>query len=246
MAVNRVFGILELRHVMNTSDITSRYSFASQFLHSTFLFAADAATIELQPPSNPDDDGYVRHRAFVTAAIMHATATLESVIAELWEYGPGHHLGSKRTDEQARQLLQALMTRSDRASVLKKYCKTLSALEKEQMDIESQVHRHADLLRQLRNSLVHYKSQWEEQIDESELFAELKQLGHKPPSFAPTGRPLFPSHYLGAECALWAADTTIAFLDQFFLLLEAPNPLEPHRARFAAARAEASRLLSAG
>ncbi|HZR82574.1 MAG TPA: hypothetical protein VFD92_15875 [Candidatus Binatia bacterium] len=215
-----------------TADV--RYSFTAQFLIGAAFFSRCADAIEREAPDSITEVVRSNHRAYVVAAITQAVAALDAEIWEVCVHGPGHHLGSGDTDIAARDFLAPMAEVIDGEDTLSRYKLVLHLLHKETLDRGAQPSQDAALLVKLRNALVHYKSKWGVQLEDSKTFAAMMRLQHPRPPFIPaSGVNFFPHQCLSAGCAAWAVDTAVAFLDSFYLYLGIPSILEPHRASLA-------------
>jgi hypothetical protein len=211
-----------------------RYSFTSQFLWGAALFAQRAREIEDAAGQAADESTKSEHRSYVVAAIMQSVAALEAEVWEVLYYGPGHHLGSNGTDLNARNLLRPRAEEIDKKETLRRYKCVLELLNKPPLNLGAKQSQHAQLLINLRNKLVHYKSTWGQEMDLQKLFEVLKQLRFENPPFIPYhGTNFFPHQILSSSCASWAVTTVTEFLNTFYSLLGFPSPLEPHKERLA-------------
>ena len=209
--------------------LDSRYSFTAQYLLGARFFADQARAIEAE--QSVDQNMQMEHRAYVTGAIMQATAALESEVSQIVAYGPGQHLGTNRTDLEAKQFLFPLADEIDSAPVVRRYDMILHLLRKEPMDQSTKTHQWAVLLTRLRNALVHFESKSGQEMGGQKLFKGLKSLGHQKPSFVQGNVNFFPHECLSAECAEWAWKSAVAFLDTFSEKLGKPSVLDGYRDR---------------
>ena len=144
-------------------------------------------------------------------------------------YGPGHHLGSNGIDSAGRDFLNPIADLVDRQDSLSRYATVLHLLNKEAIDFGAEIAQNATLVVKLRNEIVHYKSVWGVDLDRAKLFASIQKKGHRPPPFQPTkGMNFFPHYCLSADCAAWAVESCVRFVDQFYERLEIPSPLLAH------------------
>lgn len=88
---------------MMKATLQTRYSFTAQFIAGAKVFSIKAAEIErLSAPSSRD---ITEHRAAVVAAVMQASASLESEFSEVVSTAQGHQLGTGRIDTEAAAFL---------------------------------------------------------------------------------------------------------------------------------------------
>lgn len=168
------------------AEIHFRHSFTAQYLISSAIFAKRSAQIEEANPESADDATQTEHRGLVISAIMLCVAAVEAESAELTMYGPGHHLGSNRTDANAHGLLEPLAEFIDNQSALDRYNIILHLLRKQPLCMGEQPWQDMEILVRLRNELIHYKSKWDKDMDQQKLFKALGQLRLAKPSFIRT------------------------------------------------------------
>ena len=65
---------------------------------------------------------------------MQSTAALECEVWEVTVYGPGHHLGSNGTDDEARDFLAPIAEVIDSQSVLERYQMVLHLLKRNSLN----------------------------------------------------------------------------------------------------------------
>lgn len=217
---------------MITVDADVRYCFTVQFLRASAHFAQQAVAIEAAHCVDPGEQVRSEHRGLVTASIMQSVAAIETEIADVLLHGPGNHLGSDKTDQQALQFLKPLADVIDREDALSRYRCVLHLLKKPSLKEGHQPWQDAATLVKLRNEVTHYKSKWGQEMTQQRLFQRLQQLQHPRPPFINEGQNFFPHQCLSAACAGWAVTTAVAFIDEFYHNMGIESRLERHRALF--------------
>ena len=207
-----------------------RYSFTAQFLRGAAIFANRAHAIE-ESDVPITEELNAEHRACVVATVTQATAALESEISEVLMHGPGHHLGSDKTDAAGRDFLSPLAEVVDRQQTLHRYNLVLHLLRKPRIDLGAEPYQSADLLVGLRNDLIHYRSEWGSSMDSKKLLAALRQLRFAKPPFVSMNTNFFPHRCLSASLASWTVTTTARFIDSFYGKLGIVSPLTPYTAQ---------------
>jgi hypothetical protein len=215
-----------------TAIVDTRYSFVSQFLCSSAIFARRCAEIERINPDNPDEPTRSEHRGLVTAAILQCAAAVEAETAELTMHGPGSHLGSNGTDAKMGKFLAPLTEIIDGLETLKRYKLILHILDKPPLITDEQPWRDMAVLVKLRNEITHYKSKSGEEMKRQKLFKTLQDLHLAKASFASPYSSFFPEHFLSAACAGWCVHTAVAFLNAFYERLGIESRLKPYMAQF--------------
>lgn len=189
-------------------------------LNSAELFASICAKIEseekhLEWPQPRWDTA----RSHALAAVLLAAASLESSVNEFYQQAvdkDGNALQSF-SDSQMK-LLAELWPEIEKRSPMRKYQVALVALGHEPMSQGQEPYRSADGLMRLRNALVHFRPEWDDELrDHRSLEKRLSQLF---PVSALADRAKgkmvwFPHKCLGAGCAEWAIESTVRFSCQF-------------------------------
>lgn len=202
----------------------SRTSLVGHFLRASTIFVRRARAIEASAAFN--DELQTEHFGLVSAVVMQCCAALETESHEICTYGPGSYLGTGGLDEVAREFLGPLARIIDKQSTVSRFDVILHVLRKAPLDQDSRTYRSAVSLAQLRNELVHYKSQWASDTDSRKLYKSLQQLRHTPPPFTSECTAFFPSRCLSADCAAWALQSTVAFLESVYAALGVPSRFE--------------------
>jgi hypothetical protein len=219
-----------------TAVADSSYGFTAQFLHAAVIFAKRAQAIEdaASAGNAPTDEQLGEHRGYVVGAIMQSTAALEAEVWNIMNEGPGWHRGSNGIDFAALAILKPIAGKLDKKPVIDRYKKVLKKTRNKTLDKSEVFVKAAGLLIRLRNELVHYKMKTGSVMKGQDLFTRLQSQNFvRPPFVGTTGVNFFPHQCLSADCARWAAETSIKFLDEFYLLMVVPCPLDGHRHRLA-------------
>lgn len=199
-----------------SATMDTRSSLTGTFLSASALFSKRATEIEDANPSSITEDLRVEHQGAVLAAIMQSVASLEAEMYEVLVHGPGHHLGSNGLDLEAQKFLSPMAELIDSEEILERYTLVLHLLKKEPLDRLTAHWENALLLVRLRNTVVHYKSRWNREVEGTKLLAGLRGLRHPRPPFVPVNSTFFPHQCLSAACAAWAAQTALEFLKAFY------------------------------
>jgi hypothetical protein len=205
----------------------TRYSFTVQFLIGARKFVTLAREIELAEEARVDANRRGSHRAFVVAAIMQSCAAIEAEVAEVIEYGPGHHLGSNGVNQQALEYLRPLADVLDDQPALERYQLVLHLLGKNPLDKGAEPLQSTRILVKLRNEIIHYKSKWGPKMESEKLYKSLRGLGLPKPPFVQGNVNFFPDECLSAACAEWAAKTASQLIGAFYEKLGIDSPINP-------------------
>jgi hypothetical protein len=201
-----------------------RNYFAAQHLWAARRFAAKAASIE---------DGHagcavfsIEHRAYVVSSIVSAVAFMEAAINELLQ---------DAADEQppylsplpcptVKALAELWRMAEERWNFLDKYQAALREAGREPFDRGALPFQDADLLRKLRNLMIHAKPETSEAGVEHKLKKIFKNKFPANRLMKGQKNPYFPDHCLGSGCAEWAVKASVALADEFFSRMD----LTPH------------------
>lgn len=207
----------------SSAHVDMRSSLTGTFLHASALFAKRACNIESANQNSIEEDLRVEHQGAVLAAIMQAVASLEAEIYEVLVHGPGHHRGSNGLDTEAQKFLSPMIDLIDSEEILERYSLVLHLLKKKPLPRSNTIWEHTLLLVRLRNSVVHYKSRWNSEVESTKLLTSLKGLRHAKPPFVSENSSFFPRQCLSAACARWAARSALSFLNAFYANLGFPD-----------------------
>lgn len=216
--------------VLTSISVQVRTDFTYHFLRGAFLLARRSSTIEETSLSEPiGSDVTAEHTACVVGAILQAVAAMEADISEVTAYGPTHHLGSNQMDQKSKALLSPIADVIDRQPILRRFTIVLHLLGKHPINAGSTEWQNVDLLIRLRNEIVHYKSLWNDEMSRKKFIKQLQSLKHNRPPFVDPLTTYFPHHCLNADCAAWAANSALRFLDLFYSHLEVKPFWDPLR-----------------
>lgn len=210
------------KHSVTTADIRLRVkaNLSRPLLATARLFARHCGEIadregELDWPQ----PSWEASRSYAIGAVVMAVSALEASINELYLEAVDrntHALGAL-TAEQIAQL-EVLWEAVDRTQILAKYQLVLAVCGKERLAKGAEPHQSADALIDLRNAVVHFKPEWDDELDEHARLE--KRLARKFDSCVLASRAQgrmvwFPGRCLGAGCAKWAVATVERFVVEF-------------------------------
>ena len=234
------------RYETSGFDVTFsiRWRITAQLVLGAELFARKAQEIEERNGlvDSVDEETLTEYRAYIVSVIMQAVAALESQAWEILHYGPGSHLSSSEVNRKFacyNQILHSRLGSSganeiDRKEVLARYNCILSLLNKTMFEKGKQPYQNSQLLIDLRNHLVHYKSESvkleEGGPEDTKLDKKFRSLGLETSPYTPSSA-TFSQKVLSASCASWAVKSTINFIDEFYRRLEIDSPLKPYESR---------------
>jgi hypothetical protein len=189
-----------------------------------------------QDPNPPDEHDVARglawsadqaaeHRTYVVTAVMTSFAFIEAAVNELLESANiaglevGGDAGGLKDGERAAlvDLREAWGGRG--SSSLDRTQLILHLLRKTPFDKADAPYQQADVLRRLRNALVHYRPEWRAvggRRGDDKITKDLSQLSLPLHPFTTSSHPFFPDRCLGYGLASWAWTTSLKFTDGFF------------------------------
>lgn len=167
-----------------------------------------------------DGEFFNHHRAYVVSSIMTSVASIEARINEFYLDATDGLLGSIIDDSQ-QGLLAELWKPLDekRVPILQKYQIALTALNKCKFDTSKGPCQDVKLLIDLRNMLVHFKPEWDnDQKQHRKIEEKLRGKFELNPFWAKENSVFFPFKCLGHGCANWAVRSSMNFIFDFFAL----------------------------
>jgi hypothetical protein len=162
-------------------------------------------------------------RSNALAAVLLSAASLESSINEFYQQAVDKDRNAMEAlTENQIKFLAELWPEIEQFSPLRKHQIVLVAMGYESMNKGQEPYRSADGLMRLRNALVHFKPEWDDELKEHQSLE--KRLSKLFPVSALAGRAKgqmvwFPHKCLGAGCAEWAVESAIQFSHQFVSIL---------------------------
>jgi hypothetical protein len=185
-----------------TATLDTRYSFVGQHLEASAIFVRRLRAIETTATTYVDEETRCEHRGLVCAVVLQCAAALETESHEICTYGPGCHLGTNGTDQQAQLFLSPIAEVIDDQDTVSRFDLILHLLKKQRLERGREPFQSASLVVRLRNELAHYKSHLGTEMASKKLFSALEALNHAPPPFADATMNFFPHRCLSAECAV--------------------------------------------
>jgi hypothetical protein len=199
-----------------------KHNFSKKHFRAAVLFAAEARTMETTI-SAPSEEERSRHSAQVTASVLSSAVFLEASINELFLSAIDQDFNILASfDAESCELLQQFWGQVEKYPILEKYQIALALLRKGPFDRGGAPYQDADSLIKLRDSLVHYKPEWDDELGTHQRLED-RLKGRFPLNPYGAGIHLwFPHQCLGAGCADWAVTTARAFSEEFCKRLAIP------------------------
>ncbi len=188
-----------------------------------------------------DGDFFNHHRAYVVGSIMTSVASVEARINEFYLDATDNLLGSI-LDASQQGLLTELWKPLDekRVPVLQKYQIALTAIKSSKFDTSKGPYQDVSLLIDLRNMLVHFKPEWDnDQRKHKKIEEKLRGRFELNPFWPNENSIFFPFKCLSHGCASWAVRSSMHFILEFFAL----TGVDPRTDQFKIWKAMDERLL---
>lgn len=170
-------------------------------------------------------------RSYVTSSIFHSVAFMEARINELLVNAKN---GLSPWDKDKKDTYFAKLERTikisglERLTTLDKYQIVLELLSMPQFETNERIYQDVDLLRRIRNKLIHFEPdrfvyvQPEKPSEEHKLLRALKGKFELNIIADDMGRRNFPDILLGQGCASWSARSALVFVQNFDQAIELP------------------------
>jgi len=202
------------------------HSFTKQHFEAARYFANCAASMEneFQKADLKDEIGKSQHRAYVVGAVVAATMAMETCINEIYLNACDKNRQKLNgLDEQKMALLAEWWPHLERhVKILLKYQHALLLVGKSALLKGENPYQDADNLVYLRNTLTHYKPEWDDAKIHVEIRGRLEGKFDVNP-LAPGAYLWFPEQCLGSGCAKWAVGAAEDFVRAFCKHLGIPE-----------------------
>ncbi|MBL7663292.1 hypothetical protein JNK13_11135 [bacterium] len=211
------------------------YSIACQYLAASELFIREAILLESNFNNSliPEEQvriAEIKHKGLISAVIMQCCAALESSIYQVVHDGPGWHKGSNGINLDQKNYLNKFKDLIDKTQgVVERFKVVLDLLKLEPLDLGKNPNQSVIILVALRNELVHFKPVAVIPFDDEKLLKKLKSLNLNESPFPGAKSIFFPNACLSADCGKWSLESTVNFLNSFYLKLNAGNPIEHYK-----------------
>jgi hypothetical protein len=191
----------------------SRVNFSLYHMRTAIKLALLAKDIEEANKGKEFGAFFEELMSYVTATVIIAGTGLESYINELF-------LNMPLTQTEI------FWKKMERKPTLKKYDEALKSRNYPILSTEKKA--SAETLIMVRNALVHFKPQWEDETrTHNEITRELRKEGVKTSPFMKGGS-TFPQGFMSYDMAKWAVNTSLQFVDAFSVKANINNNLTQH------------------
>ena len=185
-------------------DATVKSSLAIHHLFAAEFLASKAEAVERG--GDRSDEAAMQHRSYSIGAVLTAVAFLEALINDIYLSAVDGSPNSPFSDFVQTEAVanEWRNSKDSRWSLLEKYERALVASGKPGYRSTDRLRADVDSLIHLRNSLTHYKPEWDNQLKRHKD-VEKRLVGKFPESaFSDRRQAFFPHRCIGAGCARWA------------------------------------------
>jgi hypothetical protein len=196
-----------------------KHSFYRHLIGAARFFAQRARAFEdraMQQAQLGAAGDLVRHRSYVSGAVLSAAAFLEASVNEL--YLELHALKAGERTRLPRRVLAVLgrfWSDIERAPVLHRYQVVLMVADAERFDERRAPFQDADSLMKLRDALVHFRPERPESRRRLRTLEQRLRNRFDPNPLAAADGGWFPDLCLSAACAEWAVQSADGFTEDF-------------------------------
>jgi hypothetical protein len=208
-----------------TATARSRTNLALHHLFAACRFSAQIGRIELENTGAPFGE-------FWEEILQHSLGVATLSVASLESYANEHLAdGALSTGTLQPTALQSIGLLIDREPIISKFNLVLQLRTGRTLDLGANVVQNADLLIRLRNAVVHFRPEWDdEQATHVKLSSKLQKKFDRSPYFPSEG--LFPRAWATRSFSTWALKSAIEFLEHFAQESGLDSKLAPFRNRF--------------
>jgi len=223
-------AIFESAAATMTASAAAKVNLSGRHLEAANLFVLHCKDLELKHAKDPwPKQCWEQHQSYATAAIVLSSAALEAAINEFFSSAEDHVIRGIRMpaisnfSESTIQLLNELWHIVERSNTLEKYQVALTACQRDPLPRGDTTYQNARDLLSLRNSLIHFRPEWDNDLDDHAKLE--RRLNGKFPenTLAPHAITWFPSKCLGAGSGEWACRSVKQFSKEFCERLKIPQ-----------------------
>ncbi|EIM27188.1 hypothetical protein [Microvirga lotononidis] len=200
-----------------------RMNFSLAHLGAAASFSRLVGEGEQEQIEKATADYYERAFANSSACVLSSVAAVEAYANELFfDRGstfPGY----------ASAVLDKLWEDYERKSILPKFDYALVLRGCPTLKQDAASYKDMELLIKLRNALVHFKPEWEDEPKAHKKLSDRLIQRIKPSLLASHREMIFPGAWFSHSCTKWAVETAISFIDDFEEQAGLPSKLKSHK-----------------
>lgn len=212
-----------IRAVSKTGSVTARIKTSLSTLHIQSAAYFSRASSKCEKRKKNTENLRSEHRSYVTGSITLSIASIEATINEIFlEAVHNNKNFFSHLRPNVPDLLCELWGHAERFSILEKYQLILAVSEKEKFDKGIAPFQEVDSAIRLRNSLIHYKPEWDDEQKEHKKLESRLQSKFQLSPFTQPSQAFFPHKCLSHGCAEWVVNSCINFIEEFYRKLGFP------------------------
>lgn len=216
----------------SSSTVKMKSAFSLHHLLSAALFARSSYDLETNLKTSITEEITTEHRAYVTSSVLTAVAALEAGINEFYleSLDQGSSI-QNILDNSITATLQELWPTVEEMPILKKYQIALITTKKNRFEKGEQPFQDAESLIKLRNALVHFRPEWDTDLQEHKKLEDRLRSKFALNPYAAPNQVFFPYKCLGHGCAEWAVNISKNFMGEFYVRIGKLEHFKPYSSR---------------
>ena len=186
------------------------------FASAAALFSRKAQATEALEPNAVTEVVRMEHRSYAIGAVTAAAAYLEAAINELYLQAIDRNRNTFPPERiRLAELMSHVWADVEQMTVLVKYQVALTLAEVRPYPKGENPYQAVDGLLRLRNALVHYKPEWDTELEEHRKLEERLANRFRESRLSSSSQAFFPHRCLGHGCAAWSTHTAVQFYRGF-------------------------------
>jgi hypothetical protein len=159
----------------------------------------------------------IQHQAYASGAVLSSVAFLESAINEFIPDADTNKFPTDSFNARTGAALSNLWPFVEKHRLLDKFQIALAVACRPMFDIGKHPYQEVGLLVHLRNALVHFKPEWDDELqDHLRIERQLRDKFPLNPLAGELDILFFPKRCLGHGCAQWSIDSAEKFIAEFY------------------------------
>lgn len=206
--------VVEQLTATDSLQAKAKSSLAVHHLYAANYFAGQAERLE-QSASDRDSEAADQVRAFSIGSVLASVAFLEAEINDIFVAAADGASNSPFNDFVQTEAVAAAWRDPMRKSwsLLEKYQRALEASGQPPYSEASRVRGEVESLIHLRNSLVHYAPEWDDDLKRHKGVEKRLAGKFRENRYSHESQAYFPHRALGAGCARWAVTAAVSFVE---------------------------------
>jgi hypothetical protein len=226
-SVGSTAKITESADAMVRANATSLFNLSAQHMLGAARFSRSVGEIESKHAGEQFGEFWDEILQLSSACVFASVAALEAYANELF------FDRAKNFPGFSSPLLDRLWETFERKSLTEKFEFALLLRSKPLMNANTSPYKDIAALVALRNGLIHFKPEWDDEATRHEDLSNLLRGRFAPSPFL-SERLLFPRRWATHSCTKWAVESCLAFCEEFERLAGLDPRLNPFADRLTA------------